>query len=188
MADCGTITISCPEITCEADLQVAWTAMCTEVQSAIDQLKACIESYELPECDITVMKDDLVEDPLDCNMVDFTGIVYAAAAGVCQLPYPSEGVVFRKGTGMTALPMGETYGWQSVAIVFATPFPTGCYAPVVQITSVGTVSHLGVQVGMFYAPIIQDDSITANGFTVWFKSDEFAGSDYVYFRYFASGY
>jgi len=188
MTDCGTIIVNCPEITCAADLQAAWTALCTEINSALDQLKACIESYELPECDITVMKDDLVADPLDCNMINFVGITYGAEGAICQLPYPSEGVVFRNGVGITAQPMGESYGWQSVAVVFATPFPTGCYTAHVQITSVGDVGHTGIQVGMFYEPIVQDDSITANGFTVWFKSDEFGASDYVYFRYLASGY
>lgn len=127
MADCGDITISCPEITCQADMQAAFTELCQEAQTAIDALKACIESYELPECDICAMKDDLVDCPIDCDMVDFTGITYGDEAGVCQLPYPAQvsDLQFRYGNAITAQ-NNERCGWHYDDIAFDTAFDTQC--------------------------------------------------------------
>ena len=192
MADCTSPTLSVPDLTCTSDLPTWATALVASTQAAIDHVVGCIQDFEYPTCDICVLKDDLVNCPLDVDMMDFTDIVYADEGGIGVLPNPLGGVEHRYGTGRTALAFDEDDPWQSVVVTFSTPFDTECNIAVVQITSVHkpwTVTS-GVQVARIHSPIVQEDSITANGFTVWFKSDEVvdeADEEWVTFRYVAIG-
>ena len=136
MADCGEITITAPTVTCESDLQTAFTEMAQQNQSAIDQLKACIESYELPECDICVLKDDLVDCPLDCDMIDFSGIQWGDEGDVCQLPYPNN-LVYRTGTETIDDLDGQDSDWPLFTFTFDTPFDTQCLGVFISFTAIG---------------------------------------------------
>ena len=189
MADCTSPTLSVPDLTCASDLPTWATALVAAMQAAIDHVVGCIQDFEYPTCDICVLKDDLVNCPLDVDMIDFTDIVYADEGGIGVLPNPPGQMEHRYGTAQTPLPMGEEFGWQSVAVVFSTPFPTTCHQVDVQVTVADPVwtEMTGPQVARLYHPIVQEDSITAAGFTVWFKSDEFGSLDYITFRYKAIG-
>ena len=189
MADCTSPTLSVPDLTCTSDLPTWATALVASAQAAIDHVVGCIQDFEYPQCDICVIKDDLVNCPLDVDMMDFTDIAWADDGGIGVLPYPPGQMEHRYGTAQTPLPMGEAFGWQSVAVTFSTPFPTICHQVDVQVTCAGPVWTVttGIQVAMLYHPIVQEDSIGVTGFVVWFKSDEFGASDYITFRYKAVG-
>jgi len=186
MSDCDTPTIDLPEITCIADLRTWGTQAESAIQAAVDHIIGCIQDFEIPEMDILKAKDDLVEDPLDCDMINFEGITYGDEGGVCQLPLPPTlgDYEFRHGTGLMTPAYGDA--WMSTAIVFSTPFTSECLVMLPVVTASGGCPS-GVNVdGNDYAIIVQEDKITANGCTVWIyrEGDEDCT---VSFRYFAIG-
>lgn len=187
MADCDIPTIDLPEITCIADLRTWGTQAESAIQAAIDHVVGCIQDFEIPEMDILKAKDDLVEDPLDCDMINFEGITYGDEGGVCQLPLPPNlgDYEFRTGTGL--ITPAYSNAWRSTAIVFDTPFTSECLCvnPVVT-ASLGCPSGVNVD-GDNYSIIVQEDSITANGATVWIYRSDFDNECTVSFRYFAIG-
>lgn len=184
MADCGEIVINCPDLTCEADIASKWAELCTELQSAIDQLKACIESYECPECDICVIKDDLVDCPLECTMVNFSGVAYGDVGGVCQLPYPTRaGLDFRHGVTTTGTKVSQC-SWISHPVVFDIPFDTICYGAAPVTAAVGSGE---IPVGEV-TYVIRDE--TKTGFTAWVMlgtCEDAEAEKYVTFKYLAWG-
>lgn len=193
MADCDTFVFSLPEITCVADLRTWGEQADAAIQAAIDHVIACIQDFEIPDLDICVSKDDLVECPIDCDMINFAGVTYAGEGGVCQLPLPPNlgDYEFRTGTGLITPPYGDA--WSSTAIVFDTPFTSECLCVNPVVTRVyGCIPEgcgpSGVDVeGNDYAIIVQESSITSAGATVWIYREHFGCDCNVFFRYFAIG-
>ena len=187
MADCDTFVFSLPEITCVADLRTWGEQADAAIQAAIDHVIACIQDFEIPQLDICVSKDDLVECPLDCDMINFEGATYGEEGGVCQLPLPPNlgDYEFRTGTGLMTPAYGDA--WSSTVIVFDTPFTSECLCvnPVVT-ASLGCPSGVNVD-GNDYAIIVQEDKITTTGCTVWIYRADFDNDCTVSFRYFAIG-
>lgn len=159
MADCDTPTLSVPVLTCAADLPNWATQLVASMQAAINQAIGCIQDFEYPECDICVLKDDLVNCPLDVDMIDFTDIAWADDGGIGVMPYPTQaGLDFRYGTGTW---VNVTDGWVSVAIVFDTPFANEAYGITIQpqLYSEGT--------GFYQTYNSHVTALTVNGATVW---------------------
>lgn len=187
MADCDIPTIDLPEITCVADLRTWGTQAESAIQAAIDHIVACILDVAIPEMDICAAKDDLVECPLDVDMINFEGIGWGDEGGVGQLPLPPNlgDYEFRHGTGL--ITPAYSNAWRSTAIVFSTPFSSECLVMLPVVTaSLGCPSGVNVD-GNDYAIIVQEDTITANGCTVWIYRDDFDNECTVSFRYFAVG-
>ena len=191
MADCDGYALPVPEITCASDLETWANTLVNELQNAIDHVIGCIKEFEYPECDICALKDDLVNCPLDCNMIEFTGVTYGEEAGVCRLPSPIGGLQPRYGSGITAVAIDSGSDWTvgAVDIVFDTPFDTECVFAKVQITSchqVVTTPTPGPNCGRHYHQIVQEELITKTGFRVMFKTIE-TDDHWVTFRYIAWG-
>jgi len=197
MADCTSPTLSVPDLTCTSDLPTWATALVASAQAAIDHVVGCIQDFEYPQCDICVLKDDLVNCPLDVDMMDFTDIAWADEGGIGVLPYPPQAgdYEFRSGVGETTDRVCETgctvadsiAGWAYVAIVFATPFPSTCVH--VSVTPYDSFDCNGGICGDAYqirAPWVINKSTT--GCTVLIKGDEFAKSSKIRFTYLAAGY
>lgn len=187
MADCDTVVISLPEITCLADLKTWGTEAETVIQAAVDHIVGCIQDFEIPQLDICVSKDDLVECPLDCDMINFEGATYGETGGVCQLPNPPNlgDYEFRHGTGLISPAYGDA--WRSTAIVFSTPFSSELLHVSVTVTaSLGCPSGVNVD-GNDYAIIVQQDAMTVNGCTVWIYREDISDDCTVAFTYFAIG-
>jgi len=186
MADCDIPVISLPSITCLADLKEWGVQAEAALQAAIDHVVGCVQGFEIPDLDICVSKDDLITCPITCNMMDFEGATYADVGGVCQLPLPPNlgDYEFRHGTGL--ITPGYRNAWRSTAIVFSTPFTTELLHMAVTVTSApGGDSGVDVN-GEGYGIIVQLDSMSANGCTVWIyrTGDE---DSTVTFTYFAIG-
>jgi hypothetical protein len=204
MADCDGYALPVPEITCASDLETWANTLVNELQNAFDHVIGCVKDSEYPECDICVLKDDLVSCPLECNMVDFAGVTYGEEGGPGQLPSPIGGLQPRYGCGVTeycTVPelIDVNSPWQigTFDVTFDTPFDTECVYAKVQITScheVITTPTPGPNLGRHYHPILQEELITKTGFRVMFKTQEpevvgpgELGGHYVTFRYLAWG-
>ena len=198
MADCTSPTLSVPDLTCTSDLPTWATAFVASVQAAIDHAVGCIQDFEYPQCDICVLKDDLVNCPLDVDMMDFTDIAWADEGGIGVLPYPPQSgdYEFRAGAGNITPSYGDA--WRSTAITFDTPFPAQCVHVSVTPTktyacassghsSASCVSGVNI-VGQGYGIMVQEDSISPTGCTVWIYRDDYDCNCSVSFTYLAAGY
>jgi hypothetical protein len=197
MADCDSPTLSVPTLACVDDLPAWATALVASLQAAIDHVVGCVVDFAYPQCDICVLKDDLVSCPLIVSMIDFTDITYDDEGGVGVLPYPDRaGLDFRYGTGTTAEHFFNT--WRSAVVTFDTPFETECVWVGVTAVSEDPCYHSdeaenceasGVHVEEVQGIIVQEDTISTTGFTVWFRrgSEDLSCSCYVNFRYLAAG-
>lgn len=187
---CEEFSLELPELTCVSDVQAFLAAFVLTMQAGLDHIIACVNNIELPVLDICVSKDDLVECPLDCDMINFEGATYGVEGGVCQLPLPPNlgEFEFRAGTGL--ITPGYSNAWSSTAVVFDTPFSNECLCMNPVVTRVfGDECPSGVDVeGNDLAIIIQEGEITANGCTVWiYRADGNNRNCQVFFRYSALG-
>jgi len=186
---CEGFNLELPELTCISDIQAWMAAFMLTMQAGVDHIVACVNNIELPYLDICVSKDDLIECPLDCDMLNFEGVTYAEEGGVCKLPFPPNlgDYEFRTGTGL--ITPGYTH-WKSTAVVFDEPFTNECLCvnPVVtRVFGEGCPSGVDVE-GNDLAIIVQEGEITASGCVVWiYREDPNARNCKVFFRYFAIG-
>jgi len=165
MADCTAPTLSVPDLGCFDNPQTWAGSLVTELQSAIDHMVGCIADFEYPQCDICVMADDLIACPLVANMIDFSAVTWAEDGEQGVMPYqPNVGDdTFRYGSG-TITP-GYRNSWDSVAVVFSTPFPASCHVVLPVVTASGGCPS-GIDIdGNDYAIMVKDK--TVNGCTVW---------------------
>ena len=185
MADCDSPTLSVPDLTCAADLSSWATDLVAAMQAAIDHVVGCVQDFEYPTCDICVMKDDLVSCPLIPSMIDFGDIAWDTEGGVGTMPYPPSvsDYTFRHGTGIITPAYSEA--WQSVAIVFSTPFPAELYSVHVTVTQSGGGGSCAAVGGNDYAIIVRDKTVT--GCTVWIFRQDITMDCTVSFDYFAVG-
>lgn len=197
MADCDIPVVSLPDLTCVADLRAWGVQLESAMQAIVDHIVGCIQDFEIPQLDICVSKDDLVECPLGCDMVDFSGVTYAEEGGRCQLPNPPNlgDYEFRHGTAFRTPAFGDA--WRSVAIEFSTPFTTTCLwlGPTMEYDqncerqegAPPTACISGVDIdGTGYSFVVQD--YTATGCTVWIKREGIECDCEPVFRYFAVGH
>ncbi len=126
MADCDGYALPVPDINCFSDFEAFAQALTNTLQAAMDHIVGCVNDFQYPECDICVLKDDLVSCPLDCNMIDFEGITYGATGDVCRLPLPTGGLQTRSGTGISDHRIVDAEEGVSVSVVFDTAFDTEC--------------------------------------------------------------
>ena len=174
MADCDSIVLTPVGLTCHDDVEAWSEELLTQLQSAFDHVINCIRDFELPQLDICVLRDDLIECPLTAReMIDFSGISWGEG-GIGTLPLPpgsSGGLEFRYGSGTVA---GVNDGdWASAAITFDEPFSNQCLGVLVTLKeyeSGGGVFHLFKT----YQPIVRD--ITTSGFVVWMIMAEDPGT------------
>jgi len=186
MADCNDFTISIGDLSCTENPKAWATALVAQVQAFIDQVVACIRDAPATWCDICAMKAALLQCPLSCNTINFEGIQYAEEAGICRIPWPT---ILDARYGKAVSPAMELDGWVEVNVLFDRPFTTECVFAEVQITScheVITTPTPGPNCGRHWEPIIQEETITKTGFTVWFKTLE-PTTHYVTFRWMAWG-
>ena len=189
MADCTAPTLSVPTLGCFDNPQTWAGDLVQEMQDAIDHLVGCIVDFEYPQCDICVMKSDLVDCPLAANMMDFATITWGEDGGQGVMPLPPNlgDLDFRYGTGQTEC-TGEGYPTDTIVITFDTPFDTEClFADVVygEATDCCEGSSGGINVIHMYSALVRN--ITAAGFTFWPCDDSFGISCKVSYRYFALG-
>ena len=199
MADCTSPTLSVPDLTCTSDLPTWATAFVAAAQAAVDHVVGCIQDFEYPTCDICVLKDDLVNCPLDVDTMDFTDIAWADEGGIGVMPYPPSiaGLAFRYGVGTIDRDAFHD-AWRSVAITFDTPFATECVH--VSVTCVSSTRCQGVPfpgpscssgvdiVGAGYGIMVQASTISTTGCTVWIYRDDFDCECDVNFTYLAAGH
>ena len=186
MADCTAPTLSVPTLGCFDNPQTWAADLVQEMQDAIDHLVGCIVDFEYPQCDICVMKSDLVDCPLAANMMDFATITWGedGGQGVMPLPPSLANYEFRYGSGTVSPEYNQA--WRSVAITFATPFPSTCHVVTPVVTGMpGGPS--GVDVNGILSGIVVRDK-TAAGCTVWiYRYDSNMIDSVVNFDYFALG-
>ena len=186
MADCDSPTLSVPDLTCAADLSSWATDLVAAMQAAIDHVVGCVQDFEYPECDICVLKDDLVNCPLIPSMIDFADIAWDDEGGVGTMPYPPSisDYMFRHGTGIITPAYSEA--WSSVAVPFDTPFPTQCLLVLPVVTQSGEGGETCAAVGgNDYAIIVRDKTVA--GCTVWIFRQDIDADCTVHFDYFAVG-
>jgi len=157
-----------------------------EIQDAINHLVGCITDFEYPQCDICVMKADLVACPLAANMMDFSTVVWGEDGGPGEMPLPPNlaSFEFRYGSGTVTPAYNNT--WQSAAITFSTPFTSICHVVTPVVTGMpGGDSGVDTN-GMLRGIIVRDK--TAAGCTVWIhRYDANMINSVVNFDYFAFG-
>jgi hypothetical protein len=157
----------------------------TEIQDAINHLVGCINDFEYPQCDICVLKDDLVSCPLSVNMIDFSDLSWDEDGGPGTMPYPPTlgNLQFRTGDGEVTPAFRNA--WRSVAITFSTPFDSLCHVVLPVITAMpGGPSGVDIN-GDSCAIVIRDK--TAAGCTVWIYREDSTNDSTVEFDYFAVG-
>jgi hypothetical protein len=186
MADCTAPTLSVPELGCFDNPQTWATDLVQEIQDAINHLVGCITDFEYPECDICVLKADLVACPLAANMMDFSTVVWGENGGAGEIPYPpalSDEIEFRYGSA-TITPAYRN-AWRSVAVTFSTPFTSTCRVVLPVVTSSGGCPS-GINIdGNDYAIMVKDK--TAAGCTVWIYRTDSTNDCTVTFDYVAYG-
>lgn len=190
MADCDIPTISLPEITCLADLREWGVQAEAVIQAAVDHIVGCIQDFEIPQLDICVSKDDLVECPLDCDMINFEGATYGETGGPCRLPNPPNlgDLEFRWGKEQSAC---VSTGWVLDNVVFDTPFDTECHYVGITLnraydSDCHTEPGSAEQIMKVYAPMVR--GISATGFSVYFIGAESLASRKLTYFYFALGH
>ena len=192
MAECESPQLEIEDLECVTDVRQHLTALTAAIQVCLDALAACVNNVDIPECDICVMIDDLVECHVTARtMVDFLGVTYGDVGAVGVLPHPEQagGVEFRHGTGVTT---GQSVGqgsWGSAAVVFSEAFPTTCHgvfvSPEAAINADPGGCTGGLQLVQLNGIFIKDR--TVNGCTVWICGDEFGCDCNVQFQYLAVG-
>jgi len=132
------------------------------------------------------MKDDLVDDPLDCDMINFEGATYGDTGGVCRLPNPANlgNLEFRYGSA-TISPAYGGGSWAAVAITFDPAFTSTLHVCLPVVTG-SFLCPSGVNIdGNDYAIMVKDK--TAAGCTVWIYREDDTNDCTVTFDYLAVG-
>lgn len=188
MAGCDTVSLTTSPLTCTQSPKAWATALVADAQTQLDYIVSCIRDTPAVWCDICQMKAALTGDPLAYNMVDFSNIQYAATAAVCRIPWPY--LLQPRWGRATSAEKIELDGWLPITVLFDPPFDTHCVLAKVRITSCHqymTLPTPGPQCAMQWVAIVQEDSISTTGFTVWFKSAD-PDRRYLTFRWIAWGY
>ena len=197
MADCVVPTLSVPDLTCISDLPTWAAALVNEIQSGLNHMVGCIEDFEYPQCDICVLKDDLVECPISVQMIDFSGISYDDDAGIGVLPKPEslEGLIFKYGIRTTDKFTNQNGPWADLAVTFDEPFPNSCeYIGITCLEAVGDRNPYpdweegcagGFNLMPVHAPFVRDK--TAAGFTAWFLGNDYDCEARIKFMFLAAG-
>lgn len=190
MAYCGEFSLELAELPCIADIGAWSAALVQTMQAGLDHVIACINNVVLPAMDICVLKDDLIECPLTCEMMDFTDIAYGDDGGVGVLPYPPGlgDLEFRYGVKTTGTRIGSSLPTVGDVVTFDTPFSNSCLyvgVTVERAFNCDPGSSGGMDLIRMHDHMLRIQSPT--GFTVYFANDEFETDCYLTYRYFAVG-